>query len=110
MAKSEAFERNTARVLEVMDQIPRGRCTTYGSLGAAVGIVPRYVALIMASAPEVATGPWHRVVGADATVKGGPQRTEQVRRLVAEGFQMAGDRIVDFAERRFHPAPLPLDS
>jgi alkylated DNA nucleotide flippase Atl1 len=104
MAPSDAFEANTARLLDALDTVPSGRCTTYGALGRAVGIVPRYAALIMARAPEVHTSPWHRVVGADATVRPGGHHGEQIRRLRAEGFRIDGNRIVDFHERFVQPS------
>lgn len=101
VAPSEAFEKNTQLVIDLLDQIPAGRCTTYGALGRCIGIVPRYAALIVATAPDIASAPWHRVVGADATIKAGPQRSEQVMRLRSEGFEIDGYRLVDFAERFF---------
>lgn len=103
MAKSELFERNASRVADLVEQIPPGRCMTYGGIGKVIGIVPRYVALIMATAEEIHGTPWHRVVGAGGVVKGGAHRTEQVRRLRAEGVSLDGSRIIDFAEKVYAP-------
>lgn len=57
VAPSEAFEKNTQLVIDLLDQIPAGRCTTYGALGRCIGIVPRYAALIMATAPDMRLRP-----------------------------------------------------
>ena len=104
MAKSQAFERNACLVAEVVESIPRGRCTTYGAIGTSIGIVPRYVALIMATAEDIHATPWHRVVGRDKMVKPGGHRSEQIKRLKAEGFRFNGDLIADFDERFYTPA------
>jgi alkylated DNA nucleotide flippase Atl1 len=99
MSKSEVFERSAAAVADLVEQIPPGRVTTYGAIGQALGIGPRYVARIMATAPEIPGTPWHRVVGADGRIKAGPHRAEQRRRLQAEGVTMNGDGIVAFKTR-----------
>jgi alkylated DNA nucleotide flippase Atl1 len=106
MAKSEAFERNTERVIETIERVPRGRCTSYGAVGRVIGIVPRYVALIMASAPDISASPWHRVVGADATVRPGPHSAEQKKRLEEEGVRVEAGKIRDFDTRFFNPSEI----
>jgi len=104
MARSEAFERNAGEVIDLVDAIPAGHCTSYGAIGSVLGITPRYVALIMATAPDVGSVPWHRVVGADGSVKAGGHRAEQIRRLQAEGFHFDNERIEHFAQRFVEPA------
>ncbi len=54
------------RVLELVEQVPPGRVTTYGTLAAVVGGGPRQVGSVMAryGAPV----PWWRVVRADGTL------------------------------------------
>jgi alkylated DNA nucleotide flippase Atl1 len=103
VTKSATFERNNQKVIDIVESIPSGRCTTYGAIGEAIGIVPRYVALIMATGNDIHAAPWHRVVGSDSRVKPGPQKTEQIRRLKAEGFQLLEDRIIDFHDRFVQP-------
>jgi alkylated DNA nucleotide flippase Atl1 len=76
---------------------------TYGGLGEIVGITPRYVARIMATAEDLHGTHWHRVVGADGRVKDGGHRTEQIKRLRAEGISFDGNRIIDFRERIYSP-------
>jgi methylated-DNA-protein-cysteine methyltransferase-like protein len=93
----------TDHIIEVVDEIPAGRCMTYGSIGDLVGIGPRYVARVMSTAPEANAIPWHRVVGAGGHVKSGSHKAEQLRRLRDEGFALSDDRITDFSNRLYIP-------
>jgi methylated-DNA-protein-cysteine methyltransferase related protein len=104
MAKSEAFEKYSDQVVSLVEDIPSGQLMSYGSIGKVIGIVPRYVALIMATADDVHSAPWHRVVGSDGRVKAGAHRSEQIKRLRAEGVTFDGNRIVDFSQRKYQPA------
>jgi methylated-DNA-protein-cysteine methyltransferase related protein len=104
MPKSEAFEKHANEVVGIVERIPAGQLMTYGGIGKVVGIVPRYVALIMATAEDVHSSPWHRVVGADGRVKSGAHRSEQIKRLRVEGVTFDGNRIIDFSKRIYQPA------
>jgi methylated-DNA-protein-cysteine methyltransferase related protein len=102
-AKSNVFEQSASKVADIVDQVPLGKCTTYGGIGKAIGITPRYVARIMATAEEIHATPWHRVVGAGGTIRAGAHRNEQLRRLRSEGFEFNGNSIVDFKSHLHEP-------
>ncbi|HWJ65152.1 MAG TPA: MGMT family protein [Nocardioides sp.] len=53
-------------VLELVEQVPPGRVTTYGALAAVVGGGPRQVGSVMAQ--HGGPVPWWRVVRADGTL------------------------------------------
>jgi methylated-DNA-protein-cysteine methyltransferase-like protein len=96
-------ERTIDLIIDIVDSIPPGSCMTYGAIGDIAGIGPRFVARVMALAPDAHACPWHRVVGAGGEVKQGPHSAEQKRRLMDEGFTLRNNRIIDFPTRRFHP-------
>ncbi len=66
--KSKAFARVRAEVIRLVGLIPRGKFTTYGSIGVQMNVMARHVAFVMSSLTEqeAAELPWHRVVSADA--------------------------------------------
>ena len=96
------------RVYALVQQVPRGRVTTYGDLAAALGLrsTARHVGFALAALPanrdEV---PWHRVINSSGklSLRGeGVPSARQKRRLVAEGVAVSPNgRIADFAELRF---------
>lgn len=90
-------------LLTLIEEIPMGRLATYGLLGEAAGMNPRHVARVLANDPEVATVPWHRVVGSDGKVRPGTHRTKQIERLKQEGVTFKEDRIRNFKELIFIP-------
>jgi methylated-DNA-protein-cysteine methyltransferase related protein len=73
--------------------IPSGKVMSYGEVGQAVGVTARTVGWAMAMAVEDASGPipWHRVVGADGSLRiarrAAELAQEQRTRLEAEGVQ-----------------------
>jgi methylated-DNA-protein-cysteine methyltransferase related protein len=85
------------QVYEYVAQIPEGRVMTYGQLAALCGSAraARIVGGVAHYGPEEL--PWHRVVnkqgGLAAGFHGG--RTEQARRLAAEGVAVSEDGQVD---------------
>ena len=52
-------------VFDVVEQIPRGRVSTYGAIGRLVGVGPRRVARALSSGGGAV--PWFRVARADGT-------------------------------------------
>lgn len=77
-------------VFDVVDLIPIGRVSTYGAVGALIGIGPRRVARALSSGGGAV--PWHRVVRADGSVAE-PVRVRQLELLAAEGVPMRGGRV-----------------
>jgi alkylated DNA nucleotide flippase Atl1 len=80
-----------ARVLDVVDRIPRGKVMSYGDVAEYVGAgTGRTVGAVMSRhGHEV---PWHRVVQST----GGPNPAapeEALRRLRRDGTPMRGDRV-----------------
>lgn len=86
------------RVRELLATVPPGRVTTYGDLAVAAGLAsPRLAGRILAE--DSADLPWHRVV--NAVGRPAPhKRTEQLRRLRAEGVPIRNERA-DLASARW---------
>ena len=82
-------------VLSLIEEVPRGRVTTYGALAEAVGRGgPRQVGRVMALHGDAV--PWWRVVHADgspATCHGGTA----VEHLLADGVPLTGRGRVDMS-------------
>ncbi len=77
-------------VFDIVEQVPRGRVTTYGAIGRLVGVGPRRVARALSSGGGAV--PWFRVVRADGTVAE-PVRVRQLELLAAEGVPNRFGRI-----------------
>src|SRR5688572_5875071 len=104
LRSSSAF---AALVRSVVRRIPRGRVATYGDVAAAAGRprAHRAVGNIMRETRD-ASVPCHRVIAAGGKL-GGYGRDLFAKRalLLAEGVLVSGERVRDFAERRWkHPA------
>jgi alkylated DNA nucleotide flippase Atl1 len=84
-------------VFDVVEQIPPGRVTTYGTIGRLIGIGPRRVARALSQGGGAV--PWWRVLRADGTVAE-PVRTRQLELLAGEGVP-ARDGRVDLAAVRW---------
>ena len=93
------------KVYDLVGQIPEGRVMTYGDIAALCGHA--YAARIVGGMAHYGPTelPWHRVVNrlgdCASGYYGGKEGHKQV--LEAEGFTVVDYRIVDFAERRWHP-------
>lgn len=74
------------RVLSVVAKIPAGNVSTYGEVGKAAGVGPRYVGRVLREHGD--ESPWWRVIRADATSHA-PDRACQ--HWLAEGIKYAGD-------------------
>lgn len=77
-------------VFDVVEQIPPGRVTTYGTIGRLIGIGPRRVARALSQGGGAV--PWWRVLRADGTVAE-PVRARQLELLAGEGVAMRSGRV-----------------
>ena len=93
-----SFQRN---VYQVLQGIPTGKVTTYGSIAKAIGSGPRAVGTAVASNPYSPFIPCHRVIPADMSIgnysmNGKPsiEGCEVKRELLErEGVVLHGDKI-----------------
>jgi methylated-DNA-protein-cysteine methyltransferase related protein len=91
-----------ARVLEVVDRIPRGTVMSYGDVAEFLGSgAGRAVGAVLSRhGHEV---PWHRVVRSSGEPN--PASPEEATRLLrAEGVPMRGDRV-DMSRARWDGGP-----
>jgi methylated-DNA-protein-cysteine methyltransferase-like protein len=98
IASSATAERRAAAIIAVVERIPRGRVTTYGSVAARAGLPrqARLVGKVLASLPPRSPVPWQRVVAAGGRIafpEGSPSRARQVRLLRAEGVDATRGRV-----------------
>ncbi len=86
-------------VLTLVEQIPPGRVTTYGTLAEAVGSRgPRSVGRVMST--YGGSVPWWRVVRADGSLP--PSHDEEARaHYLAEGTPLRRSGRMDMAEAYF---------
>ena len=96
-----------ARILAVVDSIPRGRVATYGQVAREAGLPrrARLVGRVLASLQGESGLPWHRVVNASGRIslRPGSGASTQRRRLLREGVRFTGARI-DLARFAWTPA------
>ena len=93
-------------VLRCVEQVPRGRVTTYGAVAEAVGGLvggggPRQVGSVMAR--HGGPVPWWRVVRADGTLPPSHQGEAQ-QAYLEEGTPMRPSGNVDLSRAFFLPA------
>jgi alkylated DNA nucleotide flippase Atl1 len=88
-------------VLSVVEQIPRGRVTTYGAIADALGEGgPRQVGAVMAAYGGPV--PWWRVVRADGSLP--PSHDDQARQAyLEEGTPLRASGRVDLASAGYWP-------
>lgn len=93
-------EEYVERVLGLVEQIPPGRATTYGSIAAAVGSGPRQVGSVMARYGGPV--PWWRVVRSDGTLppSHGERACEHYR---AEGTPLRDSGAIDLRAAYWDP-------
>lgn len=111
MGGSAAYARIRHDVLAIAAAVPPGRLVTHAAIGAHLDVMPRHVAYILAmlTAEEKDRLPWHRVVGADGTIrKPRPGATSQAALLLADGVSLGPDgRVADLQHRLADVPTLP---
>ena len=88
----------SAAILAVVQRVPRGRVTTYGSVAARAGLPrqARLVGKVLASLPPRSAVPWQRVVAAGGRIafpQGSASRARQLRLLRADGIDVSRGRV-----------------
>lgn len=86
-----------AAALDVADLVPAGRVTTYGALGAVLGIGPRQAGRIMSEYGHLTS--WWRVVRADGTLAP-PLAARAAEHWAAEGTPLHTGTRADQTQRR----------
>ena len=105
MPRSDRDERR-ARILAVVDSVPKGRVASYGQIAREAGL-PRNARLVGRVLSELAPGSaiaWHRVVNAAGRISSRPGAAQQRRRLAREGVTFAASGRIDLARFRWTPA------
>ena len=95
-------------VLRCVEQVPRGRVTTYGAVAEVVGEVaggggPRQVGSVMAAYGGPV--PWWRVVRADGSLPRSHD-TEARQAFLEEGTPLRPSGNVDLRSAFFRPTPI----
>jgi len=64
-SKTSASTGLFAQIYQLVNSVPKGKVTTYGTIARALGNphLSRRVGFALASLPEGSSVPWHRVVG-----------------------------------------------
>jgi DNA transformation protein and related proteins len=100
MAGSDAFARITRDVLKLVHAIPRGRVTTFQSVGDCIDVPARHVAYVLsreAVSAESGKVPLHRVVGKDGKLPAMP--TDTAQKLKAEEINVTRGVVDDFVAK-----------
>ena len=95
-----------ARILAVVDSIPRGRVATYGQVAREAGL-PRHARLvgrILAQLPAGTSLAWHRVVNSAGRISLRPGATRQRQRLEREGVRFSRSGRIDLQRCRWTPS------
>jgi methylated-DNA-protein-cysteine methyltransferase-like protein len=91
-----------AEIFDAVRTIPEGKVASYGQIASFVGATARTVGWAVSSPPEDV--PWHRVVGADGTLRIGkrsPILMKLQRELLeAEGVSFLENGCVDMLLHR----------
>ena len=97
-------EEYVERVLAVVEQVPRGRVTTYGAIADAVGSGgPRRVGRVMSQYGGPV--PWWRVVRADGSLP--PSHGDEARAAyLDEGTPLTASGRVHMAHAFWQPRPV----
>ena len=93
------------KVYRKLLEVPKGKVTTYGELGKAVGlkIVQRIIGTIMKKNRFPVIVPCHRVVKSDGKI-GGYAYGKRVKSsmLANEGIKIKNGKIIDFDKQKFY--------
>ena len=107
MSQGRAGEDLVEAVLEVVEQIPPGRVTTYGAIAGALGRGgPRQVGSVLAW--HGAAVPWWRVVRADGSLPPSHDATA-LACYRAEGTPLRASGRVDLTRAWWDPGTGPTD-
>ena len=94
-----------ARILAVVDSIPRGHVASYGQVAAEAGL-PRHARLVgrlLSGLPPRTRIPWHRVIQSGGTIAPRPGATRQRRLLTREGVSVSEKGRVDLKRFAWRP-------
>lgn len=83
-------------LLKILQKIPKGQVTTYKALGEKFHLHPRQIGRILHKNNELEKYPCYKVVRSDGSVaKGyaGSGRSEQIRRLKADGVHFIKNKV-----------------
>jgi methylated-DNA-protein-cysteine methyltransferase-like protein len=82
------------RVIQIIALIPIGKVVTYGQVAEAAQLkgLSRWVGKVLSQLPAGTSLPWHRVINSAGRITN-PNRQEQIKRLIAEGVHVNGDRV-----------------
>ena len=93
-------EEYVERVLSLVEEVPRGRVTSYGAIAAAVGGGPRQVGAVMSR--HGGPVPWWRVVRADGSLP--PSHEDGARpHYLDEGTPLRASGAVDMVRAFWDP-------
>lgn len=103
MSHSIAYEKIRNDVLGATASIPKGRVSTYASIGEHLEVMPRHVSYILATLKDDQRSslPWFRVIAKDGSVSGANKKrqTIQMRLLREEGHEFHGTQVIDFDQK-----------
>ena len=95
----------STKVYRKLLRVPKGKVTTYGELGKAVGLKngQRIIGTIMKKNRFPVIVPCHRVVKSDGKI-GGYAYGERVKSkmLANEGIKIKDGKIIDFDKEKFY--------
>jgi alkylated DNA nucleotide flippase Atl1/GNAT superfamily N-acetyltransferase len=108
VAAVRADEEYVESVLAIVEAVPRGRATTYGTIAEVVGSGPRLVGNVLAR--HGAAVPWWRVVRADGSLP--PSHHDEARaRYLEEGTPLRrSGNSVDLVAAFWQPRRVPTDA
>ena len=87
-------------VLKLLQEIPKGKVTTYAILGKKVGLHPRTVGMIMRDNDRPETYPCYKVVASNGRLGGyNLGSKEKIRRLRKDGILIKEGKISAFGEK-----------
>ncbi len=90
------FDPTPSDLYQLVQQIPRGKVTSYGALGKALGMPPRLVGRYLHQNPDPSVTPCHRVVRADGSLASGYAfggLGVQQAKLIGEGVEFRKNRV-----------------
>lgn len=97
----------TARVIEIIKNIPEGRVMTYGQIAALAGSprAARQVVRALHSMSKKHRLPWHRVINSKGQVAlmEEEDRNEQLWALEAEGVKVGVKGMIDLEKYQYWP-------